>query len=157
MIRPAHPEDAAAVAAIWNPLIRDTSVTFTTEEKTPEALAALIAVRGPAFLVADTGSIAGFATYGPFRSGPGYARSMEHTIHLSPAARGQGLGRALMMTLLDQARADGVHVMIAGVSSENPEGAAFHAALGFTLTARLPQVGYKFGRYMDLLLFQKIL
>lgn len=157
MIRPARPEDAEAIAAIWNPLIRDTAVTFTTEEKTPEALAAQITARGPAFLVAEGAGIAGFATYGPFRSGPGYARTMEHTIHLAPQARGQGIGRALMLALLDQARAEGMHVMIAGVSSENPDGAAFHAALGFTLTARLPEAGFKFGRYMDLLLFQKTL
>jgi phosphinothricin acetyltransferase len=160
VIRPARPEDAAAIAAIWNPWIRDTAVTFTTEEKTVAGLQALIEAREPtrAFLVTETkDGVQGFATYGQFRAGPGYARSLEHSILLAPTARGQGLGQALMAALTDSARAQGGHVLIGGVSGENPDGAAFHAAMGFTLIARVPEVGFKFGRYMDLLLYQKIL
>lgn len=160
MIRPARPDDAAAIAAIWNPWIRDTAVTFTTAEKTVPGLQALIEERAPtrAFLVDEAkGGLQGFATYGQFRSGPGYARSLEHSILLAPTARGQGVGRGLMAALTDSAKAQGGHVLIGGVSAENPDGAVFHAAMGFALIARLPQVGWKFGRYIDLLLYQKIL
>jgi phosphinothricin acetyltransferase len=82
---------------------------------------------------------------------------MEHTIQLAPEASGRGHGRALMTAVEDHARAGGAHSMFAGVSGENPEGRAFHARLGYVETAILPQVGWKFGRWMDLVLMQKIL
>ena len=161
MIRAARAEDAAAIAAIWNAVIRDSAATFTTLEKTPEGLAQDIADKaraGHGFLVAESGgAISGFACYGQFRAGPGYARTMEHTIHLAPAAQGQGLGRALMTALCDHAAAAGAHSLCAGVSAENPAGVAFHRRIGFTEVARLPQVGFKFGRWMDLVLLQKFL
>lgn len=158
IIRPARAEDAAQIVAFWNPLIRDTAVTFSNAERTADTVAADIVARGPAFQVAEhTGDIVGFATYFPFRGGPGYARTKEHTIILAPAARGMGAGRALMDALCAQAKAEGVHSMFAGVSAENPDGVAFHAALGFAEVARLPQVGRKFDRWMDLVLMQKFL
>lgn len=162
MIRDARPQDAPAIAALWNALIRDTTVTFTRTEKPAAEVAALIGARrrdGHAFLIAETATetFAGFATYGQFRGGDGYDRSMEHSIHLAPAARGQGLGRALMSALEDHARARGYHSMIAGVSGENLPGQAFHAALGYAECARIPQVGFKFGRWLDLVLMQKFL
>ena len=112
-IRPGTAADGAEIAALWNPLIRETAITFTTVEHSAASLAALIAARdaaGRAFLVArdGAGGLAGFAGYGPFRAGPGYARTMEHSIILAPAARGQGLGRRLLTAVEDHARAAGV-------------------------------------------------
>jgi phosphinothricin acetyltransferase len=156
-VRLATGLDADAVAAIWNHYIRETSVTFNALEKTADEVAALIATR-PAFFVAlDQGRVAGFATYDQFRGGVGYARTMEHTIQLAPGASGRGHGRALMRAVEDHARMGGAHSMFAGVSGENPEGRAFHARLGYAETAVLPAVGWKFGRWMDLVLMQKFL
>ena len=161
ILRPAEARDAAAVAAIWNPVIRETAATFTSQEKTVDELAAAFAARaaeGRAFLLAeDAGDVLGFATYFPFRNGPGYARTMEHSIILSPEARGRGVGRVLMAALEDHARAGGVHALWAAVSAENPAAVAFHRSIGFAQIARLPEVGYKFGRWMDLVLMQKFL
>lgn len=160
-IRPATSSDCAAIAAIWNPVIRDTACTFTTQQKTPSGLGALIdekRANAMPFLVAELdGGIAGFATYGQFRAGPGYARTMEHSIILAPDARGRGIGRALMGALEACARDQGVHSLWAGVSAENEAGVAFHKAIGYREMARLPEVGRKFGRWMDLILLQKIL
>lgn len=154
MIRAAQEGDCAAIGAIWNPLIRDSAITFTSQEKRPEEIAALLASRaeaGDPVLVAEVaGQVAGFGYYVQFRSGPGYARSLEHSVHLAPSARGRGLGRALVAALADRARARQAHWLIGGVSGENPGGLAFHRALGFAPLAVLPEVGFKFGRYIDL-------
>jgi L-amino acid N-acyltransferase len=161
MIRDATPADAEAIAAIWNHIIRETTATFNAIEKPQDEVAALIPARQAAnrcFLVAELeGVVVGFATYDQFRGGIGYAHSMEHTLHLAPAARGRGLGRALMATLESQARDAGVKVMIAAVAGENLAGRDFHVSLGYQLAGTLPQVGRKFGRWMDLWLLHKIL
>jgi phosphinothricin acetyltransferase len=161
MIRPATAADAPAVAALWNHYIRDTLVTFNYAEKSAEEVAAMIAAKaaaGHGFLVAETeGALAGFATYGQFRNGVGYARTMEHTILLGDAARGKGLGRALMTAIEDHARAGGAHSIFAGVSSGNPDGRAFHAAMGYSEVVTLREVGFKWGRWLDLHLMQKML
>lgn len=156
MIRPATPADAPAIAAFWNPLIRDTVVTFNPVEKSESEIAGMIATR-EGFLVADQGGILGFATYAQFRGGLGYAFAQEHTIILAPAGQGRGIGRALMTALADHARAHGHHILMAGVSGSNPAGIAFHAALGFAQVGRIAQAGWKFGRWHDLVLMQKML
>jgi L-amino acid N-acyltransferase len=158
MIRPATCADATAIAAIWNTLIGDSAATFNAIPYTSAQIAQMIADKaaaGHAFLVDD--ALRGFATYGQFRGGVGYARSMEHTIHLADAARGKGLGRALMTSVEDHARTAGAHAMIAGISGENTAGIAFHAVCGYAHVATIPGVGWKFGRYMDLVLMQKFL
>ncbi len=163
MIRPAIVLDAQAVADVWNPWIRDTGITFNAVDKTPEEVANLIVSRtiaGHGFLVAtddDTGAILGFATYTQFRGGIGYARTMEHSIILSPQARGQGLGRTLLNAIEKHAHEEGAHQILAGVSSENADGIRFHLAMGYTEATRIRDAGYKFGRYMDLVLMQKFL
>jgi L-amino acid N-acyltransferase YncA len=161
LIRPFRETDAEAVLAIWNPIIRSTTITFTSEEKTAQGLGQMIAARrsaGQEFFVAEQGGrVLGFATYAQFRAGNGYARAMEHTIILGPEAKGQGLGRGLMTHLEDHARAAGNHTLFAGVSGENAGGVAFHAAIGFTEIARIREVGRKFDRWLDLVLMQKIL
>ena len=76
---------------------------------------------------------------------------------LDTPAQGGGVGRALMTAIEAHARSNGVHSLWAGISAENPGGVGFHRALGFVHVARLPEVGFKFGRWMDLVLMQKIL
>ena len=160
LIRPATVVDAAAIAALWNPYIRDTAVTFNAVEKSADDVARMIDERqglGHATFVALADGLLGFASYAQFRAGVGYATAMEHSILLAPEAQGRGAGRALIAAICDHAAAAGAHQMIAGVSGENPSGIAFHAALGFAEVARIPQAGRKFGRFIDLVLMQKFL
>jgi len=159
-IRAATPSDAAGIAAIWNPVIRDTAFTFTDQPKSTDEIAALIQARsnaGLGFLVAVDNGVLGFATYSQFRAGPGYAGCMEHSILLAPVAQGTGLGRRLMTALEQHAKACGHRMLIGGVSGSNPKGIGFHAALGYAQVGRIPDAGHKQGRYHDLVLMQKIL
>jgi phosphinothricin acetyltransferase len=80
---------------------------------------------------------------------------MEHTVVLGAEARGRGLGRMLMEAVLDAARERGAHVMVAAITGDNPEGAAFHAAMGFERVGFLPEVGWKAGAWRDLVLMQR--
>lgn len=160
-IRPATPEDANAIAAIWNPVIRDSDTTFTSVEKTIAGLKEMIrdkARTGQAFYVAqDTNGVVGFATYGPFRAGPGYAHTMEHSVFLAPSAKRKGIGKSLMKTLEDHARTADIHSLIAGLSAQNLDGIAFHQSLGYQKVAQINQAGFKFGHWHDLVLMQKLL
>jgi phosphinothricin acetyltransferase len=161
MIRDAVTSDAEAISAFWNPMIRDTVVTFNAVEKSASDVAAMIGERqaaGHAFMVAEEGRrILGFASYSQFRGGVGYARTMEHTIILAADAGGRGIGRALMAAIEGHAAARGAHSMIAGVSGENAAGIGFHLALQYRLVAVVPEAGFKFDRWMDLHLMQKLL
>lgn len=158
IVRPAVGHDANCICGIWNPLIETTSTTFTTTLKTPIGIETdIISRKGAYFVAEDQGQLIGFASYFDFRNGPGYARTKEHSINLSPDARGKGAGRALMQALEAHASANEIHSLWAGISSENPQGIAFHSKIGFSKIAQLPEVGFKFGRWMDLILMQKIL
>ncbi|SLN31067.1 N-acyltransferase YncA [Roseivivax jejudonensis] len=157
-LRPARIEDSEAVLAIVNPIITDTAITFSSTPRTLESVRNDIAARGRAFIVAErAGRIAGYATFAPFRGGTGYARTMETTIALAPGARGDGLGRALMAALSQEAVATDVQSFIAAVSAENDPALRFHASLGFQEVGRIPQAGWKFSRWIDLVLMQKML
>ncbi len=156
MIRAADPDDAPAIAALWNAVIAQPHITFTTDTKSDAAVAQMIAERAGAFRVAHIeGAVAGFATFGSFRSGPGYRHTAEHSIMLGPQARGQGLGHALMAALESDAAACEIHLLVAGISGGNPDAVAFHNRLGFAQSGRIPQAGYKSGKWFDLILMHK--
>ncbi len=155
ILRDATSADAGAIAAIWNREIRDGVSTFNTVEKELGALKAAIASDAVYVVAEEDGEVVGFATFGPFRGGPGYVHTMEHTIYLDVAARGKGVGRKLMAALEVAAKGRGVHVLVAGVGGENSAGIAFHKAMGFAEVGRMPEVGRKFERWMDLVLLQK--
>ena len=157
IIRAAGTQDAAEIAAIWNDMIRDTLFTFTTEQKTDAGIVAMIADRPGAVWVAQTDRIVGFVTYAQFRTGPGYLSSVEHSIVLGDGARGQGVGRALMDQACLSAAQQGRHIMVAGISSANIGGVAFHAAMGFQQVGRMPEIARKDGQWLDLILMQKML
>ncbi|KEJ89923.1 GNAT family N-acetyltransferase [Sulfitobacter donghicola] len=155
LIRPATRTDLPTVKMLWNRMIRDTTSTFTSIEKTDEALEQLLLERADRFLVAEeNGKCSGFVTWGSFRAGDGYVRTAEHSIITEKA--GQGTGRALMESALRVAHQQGIHVMVAGIGHENPPAVAFHQKLGFAKVGRLPQVGYKNGRWHDLILMSRI-
>lgn len=160
-IRPATAQDAAQIAAIWNHYIRDTVVTFTNAEKSDADIAGLLdqkAASNDPFLVAAHDGIIGFATYGAFRGGPGYALTKEHSIMLAPdAPHGAGTGRRMMAALCDHGKTAGINSLIAGIAASNTAAVAFHTALGFSHAGHIPRVGKKFDTWHDLILMQRFL
>lgn len=151
MIRDATGDDTGWIADIWNDVIAHTQITFTTTPKSSAEIETMIETRD-VLVLPEQG---GFATYGPFRGGPGYAATVEHTILLAAHARGRGQGRALLSALLARAHARGHHVMVAGISGANVAAIAFHTAMGFSKVAHMPEVGRKNGVWLDLILMQK--
>lgn len=160
MIRAATLADVPAVTAIINQVVRETTITVTSVEKTETDVLMMIEDRralGHEVFVADLGGVVGYATYAQFRPSPGYVRTMEHSVALALAGQGKGLGRALMAAVEAHAAAAGAHVMVAAITADNTKSISFHNVLGYERVGLLPQVGYKFGRYHDLVLMQKIL
>jgi len=159
-IRHARPGDASGIAAVWNPVIRDTLATFTDRERSAGEVAALMRERAEAghpWLVAEgeDRAVIGFSTCAQFRAGPGYAHTLEHTILIRPEATGRGVGSALIGALAEAAAARGARSLIGGISAENPRAIAFHGRRGFAVVGRIPDAGRKFGRWLDLVLMQR--
>ncbi|WP_347138803.1 N-acetyltransferase family protein [Paracoccus sp. SSK6] len=158
-LRDARPQDVPAIAAIWNPIVRDTVITFWPTERSEAEIATLIRDRqagGHPFIVAeDASGVVGFATYTQFRHGGGYARSMEHTIYLAPEARGSGTGRLLLDGLEDRARSAGHRLLIGGITASNEGSLRFHLRAGYAEWGRIPCAGWKFGTFHDLVLMGK--
>lgn len=138
-------------------MIRETLYTFTTIEKTKAEISLRIS-QGDIILVAqEKRQLVGFIAFGPFRSGPGYRATVEHTIIVSKAKLGTGIATSLLLEGQDAARVAGHHVMVAAISAPNVRAVKFHSKHGFSEVARMPEVGQKQGLWLDLVLMQKIL
>ncbi len=148
-IRKAHPKDRTAIAQIWNRIIRETAITFTTEEKDPTTLDLTD------MIVLEAETILGFATLAPFRTGPGYAHTSEITIYLAEGAEGKGHAKSLLDALIKGA--EHRHSFIAGISGTSIRAQNFFRREGFTTVAHIPQAGRKFDAWHDLILMQRIL
>jgi phosphinothricin acetyltransferase len=102
------------------------------------------------------GQLLGFASFGAFRPHPAYKYSVEHSVYVHHEHRGQGLGRMLLNRIIEEAEAFGAHSVIGAIDAENEASLRLHESLGFARVGTLPQVGFKFGRWLDLALMQKV-
>jgi len=161
VLREATEDDLEAIRAIYNQAVLETTSTWDHQTRSvadQEAWYAVKAAAGFPLLVAeDAGQVVGYASYGLFRSHAGYAHTMEHSVYVHPDHHRKGLGRALLSALVDQARAHDVHALVGGLSADNAPSLALHAALGFREVARLPEVGRKFDRWLDLVFVELVL
>jgi L-amino acid N-acyltransferase len=147
-------DDLDGILAIYNDAIRNTTAVYSEVEFTVERGEAWFnakAAQGFPFLAARDGSgVSGFGTFGDFRVWPGYRYTVEHSVHVRADCRGRGIGRALLVQLIERARLLGKHAMIAGIDADNQISIGLHERLGFREAGHLHQVGYKFGRWLDL-------
>lgn len=157
-IRDAVEADIDQITAIYNEVLTNSTAIYSETPTTPaERLAWFNSRREqgyPVLVLADGQKVTGFASYGDFRPWPGYRFTVEGTIHLHPASRGAGLGSKLLQTLVDHARTSGKHIMIAGVDSSNTASLRFLEKFGFEPAGCLREVGFKFGRFLDLVLLR---
>ena len=151
----------AEVLTIYNEVIRTTTAVYSEEEVTlpnREAWFDAKAAEGFPVLVASDGTgVLGFGTFGAFRAWPGYRYTVEHTVHVRADRRGRGIGRALVLALLERAASMGKHVMIAGIDADNAASIGLHEALGFRVVGHFRQVGFKFGRWLDLKFLERLI
>lgn len=151
--------DLPAITDLLNAEVRGGTALWTEQELPAEDRASWLADRLDRFalLVARTPEFAGFATYGSFRDKDGYRLTVEHSVYVTPSHRGQGIARALMAPLIERARSQGLHAMIGAVETGNTASLALHKSMGFEQVGTLPQVGIKFGKWLDLTLVQLLL
>jgi len=160
-IRAAERADLAQILAIYNEVIRNSTAVYSevefTEARGEQWLAAK-ADQGFPFIVAlkDSG-VVGFGTFGEFRAWPCYQYTVEHSLHVRADRRGQGIGRVLLIELIERARAMRKHAMIAGIDAHNAASIGLHESLGFTFAGRFREVGFKFQRWLDLVFLERLL
>lgn len=157
-IRDANSADCAAIAEIYNHAVR-TTVAILNEIEVDAAnrqawLRDRVKAGFPVMVGEEGGKIIGYASYGPWRAFDGFRESVEHSVYVAPSAQGKGVGLQLMQALISRARAQNIHVMIAGIEASNAASIHLHQKLGFIQTAMMPQVGQKFGRWLDLAFLQ---
>ena len=161
IIREATLEDMPGLLAIYNQVIATSTSIYFDQPLPLENRIAFFHQRArenyPIFVAVDAQGIAGFASFGDFRPYPGYRFTVEHSIHMRPDQRGNGLGQKLMALLFERARALNKHVILGVIDSDNAGSLRFHARFGFEKVAFMPEVGFKFGRRLDLVIMQKIL
>ncbi|MBX3653650.1 MAG: N-acetyltransferase [Ramlibacter sp.] len=161
-IRPSTDNDVAAMTAIYAHHVLHGTGTFETTPPTESEMAgrrADVLSKGlPWLVVEDDGHIVGYAYCQWFKPRPAYRFSAEDSIYLAPAAAGRGLGRALLAALIEQATAAGVRKLIAVIGdSANAGSVGVHRALGFSEVGLLKSCGWKFGRWLDVVLMDKFI
>jgi phosphinothricin acetyltransferase len=164
MIRDAIDDDMPVVRDLYNALIPTTTITWTESLQTLRQRRAWYRKQHnagfPVLVADDNGDVVGFTAYGSFRGSgnwEGYRYTAEHTIHVRESHWERGVGRTLLAALIDRARANGIHVMVGAIDGDNQASIRFHESLGFSVVARMPEVGFKFGRRLELVLMQRII
>jgi L-amino acid N-acyltransferase YncA len=159
-IRSATAADAAAILAIYAPIVRDTIISFETEVPSVAEIAQRIdtALKTHPYLVAETGgAVVGYAYAGEHRARSAYRWSVDVTVYVAAPARRSGVGRALYGRLLPMLAERQFHAAFAGIALPNPASVGLHEAMGFTPVGIYREVGCKFGRWHDVGWWQRLL
>jgi L-amino acid N-acyltransferase YncA len=160
-IRSATEQDIPAITTIYNEVVAHSNAVWTEKQDTEaDRLAWMNARRAlgyPVLVAAEASTVLGYGTFGDFRAWPGYRYSVEHSIYIHADHRGHGLGRAIIDELVSAAAALGKHALIAGIDGGNTASIRLHARAGFVEVARMPEIGRKFGRWLDLVFMQRLL
>ena len=157
-IRFATKEDCTAIAEIYNHAVVHTAAIWNDKTVDTDNRIAWFEARQfahfPVLVSEENGVVTGYSSYGDWRAFDGFRHTVEHSVYVHPDHQGKGLGRALLTALIEEARRRGKHVMVAGIEAQNSASLHLHETLGFITTGQMPQVGTKFGRWLDLTFMQ---
>ena len=158
-IRDASADDADSVARIYNPFVLETHVSFELEPVSAAEMAQRIERvqrAGLPWLVGEIeAQIAGYCYATPWKAREAYRRTVESAIYMAPSSIGRGLGTRLYQALFERLVEAGLHTVLGGIALPNPASVALHERLGMQPVARLGQVGFKCGRWIDVGYWQK--
>jgi L-amino acid N-acyltransferase YncA len=160
MIRPATTADAAAICAIYNHYVLETTITFEESPVTPEDMESRIhetLASLPWLVWAEGTAIQGFAYASKWKSRCAYRHSAEVTVYLDPMSAGRGIGSQLYEALIADLHQRNLHAVIGGIALPNAASIALHERLGFRKVAHFEQVGWKFDRWIDVGYWQLLL
>ena len=153
---------AAQILAIFNEAIVNSTALYDYKPRTAEMMQAWFETKAkgnyPVIgMEGDDGELMGFASFGSFRAYPAYKYSVEHSVYVDTRFRGQGVGRRLLESVIEAARAQDYHVLIGAIDAANKPSISLHERLGFTHCGTIRQAGFKFGNWLDLAFYQLIL
>ncbi len=159
-VRLATEADLPAINAIYNHYVAHSTCTYQITPETAEARLAWFRRRGPEHpvTVAEVdGEIVGWGSLNSFHPREAFARTVENSVYVRPDRQRLGIGRALLSELIERARAAAHHTIVAAISAEQTPSIVLHANFGFVETARLREVGWKHGQWLDLVSMQLFL
>lgn len=160
-IRHAHEADLPELLTIYNDVIVNTTAVYDYEPHTLDMRRAWYTAKQkagfPVFVAAENNTIVGFSSIGPFRAWAAYQYTVENSVYVSSACRGKGIGKQLLQPLIDASVAMNMHTIVAGIDAANKASIQLHRHFGFKEVACFKEVGYKFGRWLDLVFLQLVL
>ena len=149
------------ILEIFNDVIATSTALFEYEPRTLGRIESWFAAKAeqqhPVIGAIDGERLLGFATYGTFRAWPAYKYAVEHSVYVARDAWRRGIGRRLLTGLIERAEAQDLHTLIAGIDAENAASIALHRELGFVRAGTIRDAGFKFGRWLDLVFYQRML
>lgn len=160
LIRPAREADLSAINEVYNHYVLHSTATYQEEPEPMEGRRAWFARHGPAHPVTVAeldGEVVGWASLSPYHPRSAYRRTVENSIYVRHDRHRRGVGRALGIDLIGRAGAAGHHAIIAGIDADQSASLALHESLGFVRVGYLRQVGFKFGRWLDVIYAQLLL
>lgn len=160
-IRFAKPADLPGILAIVNDAIAQTTAIYDEQPRSAAQQQSWYDEKTgsgfPVVVAECNGEVAGFGSYGQFKPKTGYRFTVEHSVYVRPDLTGKGIGKLLLKKLIDLAKAQQMHAMIGVIDASNTASIAFHSGFGFIETGTLKEVGFKFGRRLDVTLMQLML
>ncbi|HEY9660960.1 MAG TPA: N-acetyltransferase family protein [Allocoleopsis sp.] len=161
-VRPATHADLPFILEIYNEAVLNTTASYDYNPTTLEARVEWYEnhlQNNLPILVAELtdGTIAGWSSLSAFRRAEGYCFTAEDSVYVAVAYRGKGIGKQLLIPLIEAAQQRGLHSIVAGIDAENEVSIGLHARLGFETVACLKEVAFKFDRWLDLVLMQRML
>ena len=161
-VRPTTRDDLFGILEIYNEAVLNTTASYDYEPRTLEHRIAWfedhVKNNLPVLVVVnEAGRVVGWGALNRYHDRKGYQFTAENSVYVAANLRGSGIGRLLMRPLVDAARERGLHAILAGIDAENEASIRLHASFGFLKVAHLKQVGFKFGRWLDVVYMELLL